>query len=321
MSIEGVDYSWSRPSPAGLYDAGKRFACRYLSYTESKNLTAAERDRLWSAGLAIVLNWEAMAGAVLDGEARGLEHGRAALAQARQLGAPDHVPIYFSADVNLSLSQIHGPVRAYYAACAEVLGAARVGLYGEYDLIQAALSWPEVDWYWQAAATAWSPAGVLHPRAHIQQYRNGVTVAGGEVDLDRATTTNYGQWEEAMPLTATDLEAISDKLAGDEEFLAAICKTVWKRDGLVGSVPGGPGWPDNATVKGETLTQLAAGGVLALTPKVDAIGAKIDALPDHPVVVDAALLRAVLLDPVVLDAIGKAVAGEISGLDFEVKTS
>src|SRR5262245_38118081 len=55
---KGVDYSWARPSPSGLYAEGYRFAARYLSYdTTGKNLSAAEAEALWAAGVDIVANW------------------------------------------------------------------------------------------------------------------------------------------------------------------------------------------------------------------------------------------------------------------------
>lgn len=56
-----------------------------------------------------------------------------------------------------------------------------------------------------------------------------------------------------------------------------------------------------------------AATVLTLDDKVDALAAAVAELPEHPIVVDAAVLRAGLLDPVVLEAIAKAVAGELAG--------
>jgi hypothetical protein len=46
-------------------------------------------------------------------------------------------------------------------------------------------------WFWQTYA--WS-AGVWAPGNHIEQYQNGVALAGATLDLDRALTADYGQW-------------------------------------------------------------------------------------------------------------------------------
>ncbi|MDN3568420.1 hypothetical protein QWZ14_28910, partial [Paeniroseomonas aquatica] len=48
-----------------------------------------------------------------------------------------------------------------------------------------------VKWLWQTYAWA---GGRWHPGAQLQQYKNGVRVAGADVDLNRATTSNFGQW-------------------------------------------------------------------------------------------------------------------------------
>ena len=53
MSVEGVDYSWSRPDPAALVKAGKRFVIRYVSYDQTgKNLTRKEADAIRAAAVA-----------------------------------------------------------------------------------------------------------------------------------------------------------------------------------------------------------------------------------------------------------------------------
>jgi len=53
VAVEGVDYSWSRPDPAALIKAGKRFVIRYVSYDQTgKNLTRKEADAIRAAAVA-----------------------------------------------------------------------------------------------------------------------------------------------------------------------------------------------------------------------------------------------------------------------------
>lgn len=190
MVIEGVDYSTARPSPAGLYAAGKRFASRYIGPgTSPKHLTATEATALRAAGIAVVLNAEG-ATSGLQGRTAGISWATMADDHARQIGAPSHLPIYFSADWQVTAAQWPGVAEALRGA-ASVIGAARVGLYGSYDAIGWAVRDGVAAWLWQTYA--WS-AGRWHPAAHVQQYRNGVALAGGDVDLDRAMVANYGQW-------------------------------------------------------------------------------------------------------------------------------
>lgn len=269
--MEGVDYSWSRPDPEGLYRAGKRFACRYLSFDRAKNLTRAEADRLNAAGLLVVYNWEATAGGVLGGWTAGLAHAREARRLITEMGTPV-APVYFSCDVNVTPTQVRGPVQDYYRACAEVLGGAMVGLYGEYDLIEAARLWPHVSWYWQTAATAWSPAGRFHPAAHITQYRNGVALAGGQVDLDRTADDDFGGW------TMADVDLNLDQKIP----LPAWAKNAWPDDPTVqdGTVELGTalasGWAHGRRTDDET-TRIEK-SVDVLRQSVSDLEAKIDAL-------------------------------------------
>jgi len=202
MALEGVDYSWARPTPADLYKAGKRFAVRYLSWGSSgrgnsilsgasngKVLTKSEADRLQAAGLAVVSNWEFRT----DDQLRGRDGGRFDAREADRLhldrGGPAEAPIYFSTDFDASTTQL-ATCYEYLRGCADILGWDRVGVYGGYRTI-AYMHGRGVKWLWQTYA--WS-GGRWHPGAQLQQYKNGVKVAGADVDLNRATAMNFGQW-------------------------------------------------------------------------------------------------------------------------------
>lgn len=200
---EGVDYSDSRPSPAGLYAAGKRFACRYGGMgTADKWLTATERDALHSAGLAIVANVEGTSRGLIGGARAGAQWATTADNHFRALGMPYNRPIYLSVDWDVQAVEWPTVLQAFQAA-ALVLGESRVGIYGG----RRAIEWAQRDgaaaWFWQTYAWSGSPTTWV-PGVHIQQYRNNVTVAGGACDLNRAMTVDYGQWTNGGKAMARD---------------------------------------------------------------------------------------------------------------------
>ena len=187
MTIPGVDYAWQRPAPDGLKKAGHRFAMRYLSHDPSKNLTGAERDALWAQGIAVGLVWESTANRALAGAAAGAQDARDASQQAFALGLQD-IPVYFAADWDVTPAQ-KPKVAAYLQGAVSELGKNRVGVYGGYWVIKYIAEKKTCAWFWQTYA--WS-GGNVHPEAHIYQHKNGVQLAGGNVDLNKASTVGLG---------------------------------------------------------------------------------------------------------------------------------
>jgi hypothetical protein len=206
VAIEGVDYSWARPDPVCLSKNGKRFAVRYVSWDRTgKNINMAEADRLIAAGLSIVTNWEFAATDQLKGRTRGQNDATEADRLHRLAGGTPGRPIYFSADFDASEAQLVECLK-YLTGCADTIGWNRVGVYGGYRTI-AFMRDAGVRWLWQTFA--WSE-GRWHSAANIQQYRNGVTMCGGDIDLNRAMTADYGQWTDGgiMALTDADVRRI-----------------------------------------------------------------------------------------------------------------
>lgn len=198
-----MDYAWDRPSVSGLVAAGKRFAIRYGGPgSDGKQLQAAELAALTNAGIAVVANAEGTATG-FRGRSAGIAWAKDALTHFTGLGMPAGRPIYFSADWDVQPSQMD-EVDAALRGAAEVIGVGRVGLYGGYAVIRHAQSARTARWFWQTYA--WS-GGRWAPGTHIQQYRNGVSLAGGTVDLNRAMVSDYGQWG---AVTAGMAEGMSD---------------------------------------------------------------------------------------------------------------
>lgn len=209
--ILAFDYSWARPSPASMAEFGVRYVCRYL-YSEGKGVTRDEVDALHAAGIGVVLNFEAAAGNVLGGRAQGVADGRAAFLYAQQLGAPLGLPIYFSADVDVTSDQMP-TVLEYYRGAQTVLGDAyQVRAYGEASVIDAVAAAGIARYGWQTIA--WSN-GYTSPRAAIFQFAINKDFLGSAVDHNRVMDeANLGAW---MPPGAVNAAAQGAKDAIKQE--------------------------------------------------------------------------------------------------------
>lgn len=207
MTIQGCDYSFSKPTPAQLRAAGMRFVIRYIGTPQSaKNLTRAEADALQAAGLALVSNYEAgNAGWMQGGYAAGVAAANAAHPDAVRCGMPPTRPIYFSADYNATLDQYKTQIKPCLEGAGSVLGGpGRVGVYGSVYVVTWAMQDGVADWGWQTYA--WSQ-GQWYPNAQLQQWKNGQPLGSGTVDYDRALVGDYGQWNATQEADLTDDQA------------------------------------------------------------------------------------------------------------------
>jgi len=212
---EGVDFSLARPGGATLVKAGKHFVIRYTSQTPGatgnggKRLNASEVRDYRAAGLDIGLVWETTTGRATAGFAAGRADAQSSAATAAGLGVPAAVAHYFAVDQG----DITGPqVAEYFKGAASVLGLPLVGVYGGLDVVGYLLDHHLVTFAWQTYA--WSH-GQWDPRAHVQQYHNGVNI-GGDVDLDRSMVADWGQWK-----------AVEEVVLGQDD-IDAVAKAVWK---------------------------------------------------------------------------------------------
>ena len=190
----GLDYVAGPPLDA-MHQAGVTFVCRYLSevnaQTVLKLLTAGEAKMLSEAGIAIVSNYEWYATRPLEGASAGADDAHIAASQHAGCGGPADRPIYFSVDFDMTAAE-ESAVGAYFKGVASVIGLPRTGAYGSAGVLKYLFDNHLITWGWQTYA--WS-GGEWEARAHIQQYQNGVVLAGHSVDYDRATVADFGQWK------------------------------------------------------------------------------------------------------------------------------
>jgi uncharacterized protein (TIGR03382 family) len=193
VAATGVDYSFARPSPGGLYSEGYTFACRYLSPPPNgKNLSASEAAQLWAAHVDVVANFEESATNALSGQSQGVTDAQLADSQSKADGIPAGRPIYFSVDFDAQTSDF-AAIDAYFDGVASVIGIGRTGAYGGYAVIQHLFDAGKIRWGWQTYA--WSN-GVWDSRAQLRQVQNDITAAGdtGCCDEDQAQAADFGQW-------------------------------------------------------------------------------------------------------------------------------
>ena len=194
----GIDCTASPPI-AALKAAGVTFVCRYTGYfsgynlndipaPQGKVLTPGEAKTLGQAGIAVVSNYEWYANRAASGYDSGVWDAQTAQKIHTVCGGPADRPIYFSVDFDTTATPA---IIAYSKGVASVLGLARTGAYGGYRVIKGLLDAGAITWAWQTYA--WS-AGLWDARTHIQQYSNGMILAGMSVDYDRAMKPDFGQW-------------------------------------------------------------------------------------------------------------------------------
>jgi hypothetical protein len=188
--VKGIDYAFGRPSPSVLRSQGYKFVARYLSYDSGKNLSGSEARALRSAGVDVVVVWEAGGTDALNGYNEGRSQAQAAESQAKALGMPAGRPIYFAVDFDASAGQ-QGALNSYFDGVASVLGRGRTGVYAGYYPVKRLFDAGKVGYAWQTYA--WS-GGQWDNRAQLRQVHNGITVDGVDCDLDEAVHADFGQW-------------------------------------------------------------------------------------------------------------------------------
>jgi len=151
---------------------------------------------------------------VNSGRAGGAADAQVAANDLAALGITDYPAVYFCADTDTNSGQ-YATIAAYLQGAASVIGVARVGLYGEANLIDYVRSHSLASWFFQPYA--WSgqriAAGVhiYQGNSQSEPKRPWQTVIGGiTCDIDEALQTNYGQWPApATPLPPNEGDSMS----------------------------------------------------------------------------------------------------------------
>lgn len=191
-SIEGVDYSYSRPLPSQLKDANKEFVVRYITNPGpgNKGISQSEYDELKAKDIKVAVVWEGGAEDMLKGRSQGIADAKSAQRNLKAIdGLNDNLPVYFACDFDATPAH-QDQINAYLGGVASVLGDARVGIYGSYFVLMRTRKAKKAAYFWQTYA--WSGGKVLDD-LNLHQYRNGVRLGQGEVDLTRALKKDYGQ--------------------------------------------------------------------------------------------------------------------------------
>lgn len=209
---KGFDYASARPDLDALREAGV-FVARYVCSTVgTKIITKEEADDIKAHGLGLVLVYERYDKEALEGRAAGHANALVALAQARAAGFPEDRPVYFAVDFDAR--PIHQPViDEYLRGAAEVLGLARVGVYGGINLIDRCFASKTATWFWQTGAWSYHKESV---HAHFVQMtdQNGTIVGGEKVDINETRQPDWGAafMPIIKPLTKAELKLIELKI-------------------------------------------------------------------------------------------------------------
>jgi len=186
-----LDYSAGRPAASTIKAAGHVGVIRYVGTPgRTKNITKAEYQDLIRSGISVALVYENRAGDAGGGFAAGVTAARAARADANSVGFPADRPIHFAVDSDQVTDAQFRAVSAYLDGAASVLGGlTRVGVYGEFDVIERNVG-SHAKYGWQTVA--WS-GGRISSKAVLFQRLGQIYVGGIQVDVNSILAADWGQ--------------------------------------------------------------------------------------------------------------------------------
>lgn len=191
--LEGLDFAWTKPTPAQVRANGGHWIAGYFSTDTSKNLNRGNIATFLAAGIPVVTVWETTTGRATQGHAAGVADAHAAEAERIAAGLPSSHVHHFAVDEDTSWAS----VAAYFDGAISVLGLARVGCYGGYPVIVGAHG-HGIKYLWQTVA--WS-GGAWASFATIRQ--TGGELLGGQADVDYSEAADFGQTPRPVAPTPT----------------------------------------------------------------------------------------------------------------------
>ena len=198
-----ADYASPNVDPFYLRAQGFRAVVRYINGDLSKGrthwkiLTPTERDRIWKAGLGLILVFEKSADRFKAGYLAGVQDGKEAQADAYNLAYEGVVLVAFDADVT---SPNMKAALDYWRGFRDGCKAYKLGVYGDWDLIEAVKAESHLNWQpnasfwssvWDALTKKFRYRGV-HPYAHVLQ-RKGYNTPSGGIDPNDVKRTILAQ--------------------------------------------------------------------------------------------------------------------------------
>jgi hypothetical protein len=269
-----LDYS-ARPVPTAqqVLGAGYVGVVRYIGFDPAqrpKCITAAEYADMDTHGVGVALVYENQAGDMLGGAQAGTVAAQRARQWATRIGFPAARPIYYACDTDIvTADQFDAVIDYLRAAAAADGGVGRVGVYGEYDVLERAAAAGAASWFWQTRA--WS-GGRVNARAQLRQEIGQVTVGGVACDRNTLLAEDWGQHnavpEQEDDVTPEDIAAIAAAVNAHTDAQVAAAQGEILRQlaaNLGGSAVNNP----NAWLNAGIAARLGANQRAALAPLMD----------------------------------------------------
>lgn len=165
--MPAADYSYARPDPQALVDAGYTVVLRYLG-RDSRCINRAELRRLHDAGLSVALIGQTTILRPLTGWGGGAEDAHKYNDLASELDPPARLPIFYVCDVGTENGRSFPktsdiPVIREYASGILSVDGQPVGQYGPYPILEAlrdlAVRGRRIECWWQTAGASGSGSG------------------------------------------------------------------------------------------------------------------------------------------------------------------
>jgi len=227
----GLDYSAGRIPGSTVIAAGFDFCIRYVdapSLVRTKHISPTEYADLTGAGVRVYLVFEQNTSDMLGGYAAGVTNAKRALAGAEWIGYPGL--IFMACDMHLTASQIP-TAHSYLDGAATILGYDRLGCYGFWELIDAAIAVDQCAAYWQCGVPP-APTDPVHVW-QVQPPAGSAVVGGIACDINHLLRPLPGSDDVLTPDQDARLTACYQFVTGSADVIPQ--DTSW---------PGWPTWPD-----------------------------------------------------------------------------
>ena len=207
-TFEGIDYrdygatATSGVNVSGIVAAGKEFVCEYIGTAVNDGyLRPADVTTLTGQGLAIVSIFERTPTSTsYFTVSQADSDAQVAIEAAIEAGQPSGSAIYFTVDyaadstalpsIDSYFQEIRNYFNQYFSTYTGI--TYKIGVYAPGNVLPTIMSDANV-----GASYSWlaEPWGVYsYSSENLAQIQDDVTVAGMDVDLDEAYTTDFGQW-------------------------------------------------------------------------------------------------------------------------------